>query len=146
MFDDNIFPATRLTLYEGYVPDAPKFLTPESKVIEQGFLRQAIRAGDVDTEMISYLTALNKITGVCSQFCCVGHIGRIDGYIIVLVDEAINRLLWKEWQAIAFWAEVTGVSTDILLDNIRWTFRWEVGDKSYYNEFMTKFNKLLSSN
>jgi hypothetical protein len=119
------------------IPDQ-YFLTAAKKRSEQRKLKAAIKRGEVDKEIIPYLTRLNAIPGLMSQFCCTGHKKR-EGNLVVLVSaEWFERLLinpnlnlhaelWNKAivQAKDGWtSDITTVSWDFFTGICRVCLRW----------------------
>lgn len=118
------------------------YLTTKFKRYELKKLRREIARKRVDRHMIPYLNKLNAIKGVCSQFCCMGHVKEsrsTTGNILFYVDFFAHQALMNNWQSITHWPECVEVSTGHHNMTLRWMFHWKVTRRrSYYREFLGK--------
>lgn len=71
-----------------------RYLTEAEKRRYLRQLAEAIKANDVDSEMIPWLARFNALQGVCTTQCCAGHKERgLDvGYISLRMAGRIRRL------------------------------------------------------
>jgi len=115
-------------------------LTPEEKEIRLKRLREEIRKGKVDKEMIPYLKRINRLSFICTTQSCSGHNedpkkGRwahIDFRSALNESETIRKILQpleakREHPDIAYeiMIERYGIRYCLWLDNKKWREQME---------------------
>lgn len=135
-------------LYDAHNVDFPvvysaMFLDTRYKRNQLKELRKEIASNRVDKQMIPYIDRLNAIKGVCTQFCCMGHVSRRKKYsyhsgnLLFYVDAFTHRALINNWHIIRKWPECIEIGTGHHYSMMRWMFHWRVTKrKSYYKEFL----------
>jgi hypothetical protein len=131
------------------------FLTPAHKAKEQRALKAAIKCGKVDKEMIPYLTHLNKLPGVMSQYCCSGHNKDYGNLILLLSEKWFQKLLldpdanmhcgfWYKNRILEIQDSIYKVSWDFYGGVFRMALNWLPKTTKQSMSFFTNFMDMVN--
>jgi len=128
------------------------FLKKKEKSALLKELGKEISRGNIDSGIVPYLRILNKMDGVCTLFCCTGHLHPEDsmmteeGYIVLRLNKQrfdfIAHNAWKLGE------KLKDSITEFCLDYCPWAaneeykprviIRWKIGKCSDILNFLIK--------
>lgn len=123
------------------------FLTDQDK---KKILKSLGKNTRIDEKFKRHLKRINKIDGVVSNYCCVGHTGTIGcGYIVLMVNKdkhkvILNGLGYYLLDKISnMTTPIREVECDMFDGKLRWCFRWI--NETYLNEAISEVLCLLET-